>query len=286
MKYFNVLIFAFIVGSCAKPIANFSYVEKKRVAPVEVRFENLSSNATEYEWSFGDDSISYEKTPMHRFITSGNYLVTLKAKKGNKTQVFEKRIFVAAPETCLVELETAFGKMLIQLYDATPKHRDNFVKLVEEGFYDGLIFHRVIDGFMLQGGDPDSKGASLEKQVGNGGPGYRIPAEFVDSLIHIKGAVAAARTPNPKKESSGSQFYIVQGRPVSKESLEKAGVAYSKQQIEAYSKWGGSPQLDQEYTVFGRVIKGLEVIDEITKVQTNKIDRPLKNVVMKIRIIN
>ena len=117
-------------------------------------------------------------------------------------------------------METSLGTMIILLYSSTPNHRDNFIKLAEEGFYDDLLFHRVINGFMIQGGDPNSKNASPNAQLGNGGPGYQIPAEFVDSLIHIKGALCAARTNNPQKKSSGSQFYIVHGTNISVEQLD------------------------------------------------------------------
>ena len=179
--------------------------------------------------------------------------------------------------------------MIAILYDATPGHRDNFIKLVEEEFYDGIIFHRIINGFMIQGGDPNSKNAKPNAQLGSGGPGYQIPAEFVDSLIHVKGALAAARTNNPKKESSGSQFYIVQGKPLSDGELNmmeaRQDARYTKEQREAYRTLGGTPQLDREYTVFGRVIKGLEVIDKIAAVRTGNRDRPVKDVKMKIRAI-
>jgi peptidyl-prolyl cis-trans isomerase B (cyclophilin B) len=192
----------------------------------------------------------------------------------------------------LIELETAYGNMIIQLYDATPKHQENFIKLAEEGFYDGLLFHRVIDGFMVQGGDPKSKNARKGQPLGSGGPGYTVPAEFVDSLVHVKGALAAARmgdNVNPEKASSGSQFYIVHGRKVNEEALNRIesqkGVRYSKRQREIYKEKGGTPFLDREYTVFGQVIEGLDVIDKIAKSQTDNRDRPVENVEMKIRVI-
>jgi peptidyl-prolyl cis-trans isomerase B (cyclophilin B) len=219
-------------------------------------------------------------------------LVKLKAKKGKKEKVTEKRIVIDAPIDCLVEIETDFGKMTVQLYNSTPQHRDNFIKLVEDGFYDGLLFHRVIEGFMIQGGDPNSKNAKANSRLGSGGPGYTIPAEFVDSLIHVKGALSAARQGdqvNPEKRSSGSQFYIVQGRTMTEEELGilggRKGIRYTKDQREAYTTLGGTPFLDRDYTVFGRVIDGLDVIDKIAAVETQPGDRPKKDVKMKMRVI-
>ena len=182
--------------------------------------------------------------------------------------------------------------MVAELFDATPKHRDNFLKLIEQGFYDGLLFHRVIDGFMIQGGDPDSKTAAAGAPLGSGGPGYQVPAEFVDSLVHIKGSLAAARTGdniNPQRMSSGSQFYIVQGRPIEKNVIEmfetRKGITYTPEQKEEYMELGGTPALDRDYTVFGRVISGLDVIDKIATVQKDARDRPLKDVKMYIKAV-
>lgn len=286
---FGVLL---IFASCAKPIADFSYGGDQNTAPAKLEFKNESQNAELYEWDFGDGNFSSEEMPAHTYKSSGNYTVRLKAIKGKKSKVIEKRVVVNAPQQCLIELETDFGNMMILLYDATPQHRDNFVKLVEEGFYNDLLFHRVIDGFMIQGGDPDSKNAKSGKPLGMGGPGYLVPAEFVDTLAHVKGALAAARTggpSNPEKKSSGSQFYIVQGRPVPPNRLNamaaQKDIRYTNVIRESYEDIGGTPQLDQEYTVFGRVIKGLEVIDKIAAVQTDGRDRPKKDVKMKLRVI-
>ena len=168
----------------------------------------------------------------------------------------------------MVVLTTEFGDMTIRLYDETPLHKENFLKLVKEGFYDDLLFHRVIQGFMVQGGDPDSKNAPEKKALGTGGPGYTVPAEFNPNLFHKKGALAAARqgdAVNPEKASSGSQFYIVQGKPVAEKDLlrvqrskqQKSGnfdFEYSEEQIATYSTLGGTPHLDMDYTVFGEVI--------------------------------
>jgi peptidyl-prolyl cis-trans isomerase B (cyclophilin B) len=180
--------------------------------------------------------------------------------------------------------------MTVWLYDATPKHRDNFLKLAEQGYFDDLLFHRVINGFMIQGGDPNSRNAKPNQQLGSGGPGYTIPAEFVDSLVHKKGALAAARTGdqvNPEKKSSGSQFYIVQGRAVTADELDmiesRKGFRYSKEQRDTYMAAGGTPFLDRDYTVFGEVIEGLDVIDKIASVATLPGDRPKVDVRMKIK---
>ena len=281
-----------LMTACARPIADFTIEAENYTAPVAIQFNNTSQQAEQYEWDFGDGSVSEEISPAHRYGSSGNYLVILKAKKGNKVRKMEKRIKIDAPEQCLIEIETNYGTMIAVLSDATPKHRDNFSKLAEEGFYNDLLFHRVIEGFMIQGGDPDSKNAIAGAPLGGGSPGYQIPAEFVDSLVHIKGALAAARTGdhvNPEKESSGSQFYIVQGREVTDSALDRiedaTGIRYTSDQRAAYKEHGGAPFLDQNYTVFGRVIAGLEVLDKIATVEKDRRDRPTTDVKMKIRLI-
>ncbi len=188
-----------------------------------------------------------------------------------------------------VVIETEYGNMTAVLYDETPQHRDNFIKLANEGFFDDLLFHRVIKGFMIQGGDPDSRGAAAGKRLGMGGPGYTIPAEFVDQHIHLKGALSAARTggpSNPEKKSSGSQFYVVQGKPVPEAQLNAMAQQknYTEEQKQAYKEKGGAPFLDRDYTVFGMVIEGLDVIDKIAAVQTAPGDRPVEDVKMKVRV--
>lgn len=183
---------------------------------------------------------------------------------------------------------TDFGDMTGILYNETPKHRDNFVKLVNQGFYDGLLFHRVISGFMIQGGDPDSKNAKAGQRLGSGGPGYTTPAEINPALIHKKGALSAARLPdqaNPQKASSGSQFYIVQGKKQSEASLNSSPRNYTAEQKKIYETVGGTPFLDGGYTVFGEITEGLDVIDKIAAVQKDANDRPLQDVKMTIRIV-
>jgi len=197
----------------------------------------------------------------------------------------------------LVEISTDYGVMVAKLYDSTPLHRDNFIKLVTQKFYDSLLFHRIINQFMIQGGDPLSKDAPDSVHLGEGAaPGDRIPAEFRPDFFHKKGALAAARDNNPEKASSNCQFYIVQGKVVTPENLDKIYTArvqpsnssfrYTKAQKEIYSRIGGTPFLDQGYTVFGEVISGLDVIDSIAQLPKDASDRPLKNVRMKIMMLN
>ncbi len=193
------------------------------------------------------------------------------------------------PEERIVEITTVHGTMKIKLYNETPKHRDNFIKLASEGFYDSLLFHRVIAGFMIQGGDPDSKNAPAEKMLGAGDVGYKVPAEFNDSLYHKKGALCAARDGNPEKASSGCQFYVVQGKKYTDEELNsmeaRMGSKYSAQQRTDYKTLGGTPQLDKNYTVYGEVIEGMDVIDKIAAVQTKPGDRPVQDVRMTVKVV-
>lgn len=239
----------------------------------------------------------------------------------------------------IVVIETSYGTMKVKLYEETPQHSKNFIQLVEDGFYNELLFHRVINNFMIQAGDPNSKNAAPGARLGSGGPGYTIPAEINSTLYHKKGALSAARQPdnvNPKKASSGSQFYIVQGTVFSESSLtidqnkmrkyiqqllqlpEYAGfrqqvidlqnqrknnelmqlvnsyadtveakfnVSVKKdidpQRLKDYSTIGGTPHLDNEYTVFGEVIEGLEIIDKIATVATDAANRPTEDVIIK-----
>ena len=182
----------------------------------------------------------------------------------------------------MIKIETTKGTMTVKLYNETPLHRDNFVKLAKEGYYNGLLFHRVIKDFMIQGGDPDSKDAAPQKMLGMGGPGYTVPAEFNKNLIHKKGALAAARDNNPQKASSGSQFYIVQGKAYNDSQLDmmaaQMGLSYTPQQKNIYRTIGGTPFLDMNYTVFGEVVEGLSVIDKIAGVPTGRGDRPNEDV--------
>lgn len=191
----------------------------------------------------------------------------------------------------LVLITTNLGNMKVKLYNLTPKHRDNFLKLVDQKFYDSLLFHRVIRNFMIQGGDPLSKNAAPGVGLGNGDIGYTIPAEFVDTLYHKKGALCAARTENPAKASSGCQFYIVQGQVMTPEQINmmetQRGLKLSEAQKKAYTTVGGSPWLDGSYTVYGEVVEGLDIIDKIATVKTAPGDRPVENVyILKMKLLN
>lgn len=191
-----------------------------------------------------------------------------------------------------VKVTTDSGVMVIRLYDNTPLHRDNFIKLANEHFFDSLLFHRVIQGFMIQGGDPNSRHPQPGQMLGNGDVGYTIPAEFDTTLVHKKGALAAARQPdhvNPAKASSGCQFYIVHGKTWTDEELNmfemRNGFKYTPAQRALYKTIGGTAQLDMNYTVFGEVESGFEVIDKIAGVNRDGYNRPLGDVHMYIEVI-
>lgn len=210
-----------------------------------------------------------------------------------KTTTVKKTVTVVKKEVKLpgtrVKITTDSGVMVIRLYDKTPQHRDNFIKLASEHFFDSLLFHRVISQFMIQGGDPQSKYAQPGQMLGAGDVGYTIPAEFDTSLIHKKGALAAARTENPAKASSGCQFYIVQGKTWTDADLNnmemQRGMKYSPAQRNIYKTIGGTPFLDMGYTVFGEVESGLNVIDKIASVPKAPGDRPIGDVRMNIEVI-
>ncbi|MEI8049096.1 MAG: peptidylprolyl isomerase [Bacteroidota bacterium] len=196
------------------------------------------------------------------------------------TLIFLFMMEIDAQKMTKVLIHTDLGDIKIGLYNDTPLHRDNFTKLAKEGFYDGSIFHRVIKGFMVQGGAAPAGKPEAAKL---------IPAEILPNHIHKKGALAAARTNNPKKESSGSQFYIVQGSKVSDQDLNqfdsKRAVKYTAEQRATYTSIGGTPFLDMEYTVFGEVLEGLDVIDKIAAVQTAPGDKPVKDIKMTMKVI-
>ena len=188
-----------------------------------------------------------------------------------------------------VLMHTNKGDIKLKLYNDTPLHRDNFIKLVKEGQYNGLLFHRVIKDFMIQGGDVTSKDAPMNKQLGAGDLGYTVPAEFrYPKYFHKRGMLCAARTPdeeNPEKASSATQFYIVTGKFFTEMELDKMtkekGIEFTPEQKEAYMLEGGTPHLDGNYTVFGEVIQGMKVVDKIQFVETNAEDRPTKNIKIK-----
>ncbi|MET0635938.1 MAG: peptidylprolyl isomerase [Chitinophagaceae bacterium] len=190
-----------------------------------------------------------------------------------------------------VLIETNMGEMIFRLSDSTPLHRDNFIVLVKRHYYDSLLFHRVIDNFMIQSGDPSSKNATPGKPLGDGDPGYTVPPEFRQGLFHKKGVLAAARESddvNPSRSSSGSQFYIVKGKVYTNSGLDSVETRRLKKKLpeaqrNVYTTIGGSPFLDGSYTIFGEMIKGFDVLERISKTPTSKgtdLDRPLQDVVI------
>ncbi|HMR19377.1 MAG TPA: peptidylprolyl isomerase [Sphingobacterium sp.] len=199
--------------------------------------------------------------------------------------------YAQKPEHYYVRMKTNKGETILKLYNETPKHRDNFYKLVKEQFYDSLLFHRVIQNFMIQGGDPDSRYAADRVMLGNGGPDYKIPSEIQEDIIHKKGTIGAARDNNPAKQSSASQFYLVQGRKFTKAGLDSLetfrlqGKKLTELQRKTYMEIGGTPHLDGEYTVFGELISGRGVVDQIAAVVTDDRDRPLVNERMAMKLL-
>jgi len=225
-----------------------------------------------------------KKTVAKKITTTTKTKLTVKAKQ--KPPV---TILPAKPVGVRVKITTELGEIVVRLYDKTPRHRNNFVKLVNDHFYDSLLFHRIIAGFMIQGGDPESKHAMPDIMLGKGDVGYTIPSEFDSTLCHKKGALAAARTNNPEKASSGCQFYIVQGKKFTDEELDmitiQTGVYFSPARRMTYKMLGGTPKLDMNYTVFGEVESGIEVVDQIAQLQKNGYDRPMKDVLMKMEVV-
>lgn len=208
-------------------------------------------------------------------------LTSCKSQKKIEKDQKKETINKTEPMTKVL-IETSMGNITIALYNETPQHRDNFIKLVKEGYYDGVLFHRIIQGFMIQTGDPDSKTAKPGQRLGMGGPEYRIPAEFVPTLFHQRGAVAAARDNNPAKASSGSQFYIVDGKTYDESYLnmisQRTGKTFTEEQKHVYSTIGGAPFLDGDYTVFGEVVSGMIIVDKIAAQQKDANDRPLEDI--------
>ena len=190
-------------------------------------------------------------------------------------------------------IETSLGDITIVLFEETPMHAENFLDLIKTGIYEDILFHRVINNFMIQTGDPTTRGADKGTLLGTGGPGHTVPAEFHPSLYHKKGALAAARQgdqTNPERASSGSQFYIVQGAVFTEDQLSQMEIRqmhikFTEDQRQVYTNIGGTPHLDYEYTVFGEVIDGLDVVDKIAAVQTDENNRPLEDISLRMKII-
>lgn len=192
-------------------------------------------------------------------------------------------------QTYTALIKTNYGNIKVLLFDDTPKHRDNFIKLANEHFYDSLLFHRVISGFVIQGGDPTSKYANDTAQLGEGDLGYTLPAEFTTKHIHLRGAFAQAHDDNPQKASSACQFYIVQGKKANDSTFIKAKKRTGNEVTEAnkklYRKRGGIPHLDMNYTIYGKVTKGMKTVSKIITLPRDKNDRPLKEArIITIRV--
>ena len=199
-------------------------------------------------------------------------------------------VFAKAPKNQYVRIKTSYGELIIRLYNETPQHRDNFIKLAKKGFYNGTLFHRVIQDFMIQGGDPTSKNAKPGIELGDGDVGYTIPAEFRDSLFHKRGVLAAARDDNPQKASSGCQFYIVEGKRLTDSAINKqekrSGRKIPDWQRNYYKTVGGVPHLDGLYTVYGEVVSGLDMVDLIAAVKKDENDRPVVDVPMTVELLS
>jgi cyclophilin family peptidyl-prolyl cis-trans isomerase len=198
--------------------------------------------------------------------------------------------FAEEPKNQYVRIKTNMGECIVKLYNETPLHRDNFIRLAKRHKLDGTLFHRVIKDFMIQGGDPDSKTAKPGDELGEASLGVNVPAEFRDSLFHKKGALAAARDDNPDKSSSGSQFYLVQGKVFTDEQLDAVETNRLKAKLpawqrEVYKTIGGVPHLDRNYTVYGEIVKGLEMVDKVAAVATGANNRPVTDIRMTVTLL-
>jgi len=280
LRYLFFLIACLLLGQCSAPIAGFDSGKDAMVVPATITFKNTSKNATEYTWLVDNKEVSTEEHLSHTFLSSGRHVVELQAFEGAKIQTTKKEVIVRPPTECLVQIETTQGNLIVSLNEDTPRHLKNFSELVESGFYNGLIFHRVIENFMIQGGGNEYR---------SGGRRYPDPKtiehEIKQEWPHYRGALAAARMPddmNPTKASSGSQFYIVDGRKLSAGKMEKIQddklFNYTEEQIAKYLEVGGAPQLDGEYTVFGHLLIGYDVLDRIAEATSDSYDKPLQDI--------
>ena len=210
------------------------------------------------------------------------------AKGGDDSKTIKEKT-TKMDTTTYVLITTKFGDIKLKLYDETPLHKANFIKIINDGVLEGTLFHRIIPEFMIQGGDPDSKNAVAGQPLGNGGLPYRVPAELNKNLIHKKGALAAARDGNPAKASSSTQFYIVQGKKYTEAELQmlasRTDNNWTDEQKKIYMEQGGTPMLDMNYTVFGEVISGLDVIDKIVAQSRDGSDRPSEDIKMSVKIL-
>ncbi|MEO6729975.1 MAG: peptidylprolyl isomerase [Ferruginibacter sp.] len=233
-------------------------------------------------------SISFSQAQVKKKVVPRKTTKSIKARPSVKPTA-PAQVLPAKVAGVRVKITTDMGEIVVRLSDKTPRHRDNFVKLVNEHFYDSLIFHRIIEGFMIQGGDPESRNALPDIMLGKGDVGYTIPAEFDSTLYHKKGALAAARNNNPEKASSGCQFYIVHGKKFTDDQLNmiemQRGIYFSPAKRMTYKMLGGTPNLDMNYTVFGEVEKGIEVVDQIATTRKNNFDRPITDIHMKMEVL-
>ncbi len=271
-----------LLGQCSTPVPAFDFSAPSLQVPATLSFHNSSKNASEYSWLVNGDKVSTAEHLTHTFLSSGRHIVELQAFDGTKIETITKEVIVDPPSACMVELETTMGNMIVTLDESTPGHLENFTRLIESGFYNGLIFHRTIENFMIQGGGNEYR---------SGGKRFQNPdvveEEINMELPHYRGALAAARMPdemNPTKASSGSQFYIVDGRKLSASKLEKIQgdklFDYTEEQKNKYLEVGGAPQLDGEYTVFGYLLIGYDVLDRIAESTTDSSDKPLQDIII------
>ena len=275
--------------NCSKPIADFIINAEAEEAPALIKFKNTSKGAQSYVWKMDNTIISENESLEHLFLSSGRYDVELTANNNSKSAKQTKTLFIEAPQECRVYMKTTLGEMTFVLNELAPIHRDNFIDLVEKEYYIGLSFHRVINGFMAQGGDKKSRKERVLVETSE-----EITQEINTELIHRKGALAGARMPdeiNPERASSGTQFYIVDGKTLNEYDIkafaDKNLVDYNKEQIALYLKHGGAPQLDGAYTIFGQLINGFDTLDKITKVEIGDQDKPLEAIrILELKIIN
>ena len=275
--------------ACSTPTALFDLEMEGASVPARVQTKNLSSNASSYKWTLNDSLISESEVVEFTLFTSGRYELCLEAMDDGKVDIYKKSVIVEAPHNCRVQISTTEGNMIFELYENTPGHLSNFIDLVEMGYYNGITFHRVMEGFMIQAGDNSTRVDEKKFEVQD-----QIPAEFRDEYVHHKGALAAARMPdevNPDRASSGTQFYIVHGRSLTDDQLENYDVTrqvpYTADQKNLYKDKGGAPQLDGAYTIFGFLVDGEQVIDKIAGVQTNERNRPVEDVrIIEMKVLN
>jgi len=270
-------------------MAAFDHGQGAYKVPATLTFTNQSTKATSFSWSINGEEVSTDDNLVYEVLESGRYDITLVASDGGKTTSKSKTIYVAPPDNCTVLLETDSGNIILELLEETSAHLTNFTELVDSGFYDGLIFHRVIDDFMIQGGGNEyrTKGKKFADPP-------TVREEINTDFPHYRGALAAARMPdniNPDKASSGSQFYIVDGRKLDAKAMEKFQASklfsYTEEQIQRYTAVGGAPQLDGEYTVFGYMLSGYEVLDRIAESITDSYDKPVQDItILRARSLN